>query len=29
MKVKQFSLKEWNESTLIRDFIRLVELIEK
>ena len=29
VKIKQFSLKEWNQSTLIRDFIRLVELIEK
>ena len=27
--IKQFSIKEWNQSTLIRDFIRLIELIEK
>ena len=27
--IKQFSIKEWNQSTLIRDFIRLIDLIEK
>ena len=27
--IKHFSLKEWNQSTLIRDFIRLIELIDK
>ena len=29
MKIRHFSLKEWNQSTLIRDFIRLIELVEK
>ena len=27
--IKQFCIKEWNQSTLIRDFIRLIELMEK